>query len=99
MQKLIIAIVSNEDSTAASRALTKGGFSVTRLATTGGFLLSGNTTMLVGTTGWMKPSISLGKTAASAIKWFPAILPLMPACTPMSRCRSPWAAPPSSSLM
>ena len=40
MQKLIIAIVSNEDSTAASRALTKGGFSVTRLATTGGFLLS-----------------------------------------------------------
>ena len=45
MQKLIIAIVSNEDSTAASRALTKGGFS----ATTGGFLLSGNTTMLVGT--------------------------------------------------
>ena len=48
MQKLIIAIVSNEDSTAASRALTKGGFSVTRLAT-GGFLLSGNTTMLVGT--------------------------------------------------
>ena len=43
MQKLIIAIVSNEDSTAASRALTKGGFSVTRLATTGGFLLSGNT--------------------------------------------------------
>ncbi len=49
MQKLIIAIVSNEDSTAASRALTKGGFSVTRLATTGGFLLSGKTTMLVGT--------------------------------------------------
>ena len=49
MQKLIIAIVSNEDSTAASRALTKGGFSVTRLATTGGFLQAGNTTFLVGT--------------------------------------------------
>ena len=48
MQKLIIAIVSNEDSTAASRALTKGGFSVTRLATTGGFLRAGNTTLLVG---------------------------------------------------
>ena len=47
MQKLIIAIVSNEDSTAASRALTKGGFSVTRLATTGGFLMSGNTTLHV----------------------------------------------------
>ena len=49
MQKLIIAIVSNEDSTAASRALTKGGFSVTRLATTGGFLQVGNTTLLIGT--------------------------------------------------
>ena len=48
MQKLIIAIVSNEDSTAASRALTKGGFSVTRLATTGGFLLSGNTSFNAG---------------------------------------------------
>ena len=97
MQKLIIAIVSNEDSTAASRALTKGGFSVTRLATTGGFLLSGNTTMLVGTDADRvdEAIISLGRTAASAIKWFPAILPLMPVCTPMSRCRSLWAAPPS----
>ena len=47
MQKLIIAIVSNEDSTAASRALTKGGFSVTRLATTGGFLMAGNMTLLI----------------------------------------------------
>lgn len=49
MKKLIIAIVSNEDSAAASRALTKEKFWVTRLATTGGFLMSGNTTMLVGT--------------------------------------------------
>ena len=47
--KLVIAIVSNEDSTAASRALTKAHYSVTRLATTGGFLMSGNTTLLVGT--------------------------------------------------
>lgn len=47
--KLIIAIVSNEDSSVASRALTKAKFSVTRLATTGGFLMSGNTTLLVGT--------------------------------------------------
>lgn len=49
MKKLVIAIVSNEDSTVASRALTKAGFWVTRLATTGGFLMSGNTTMLIGT--------------------------------------------------
>jgi uncharacterized protein YaaQ len=47
--KLIIAIVSGEDSSKVARALTKAGFSVTKLATTGGFLLSGNTTFIVGT--------------------------------------------------
>ena len=37
--KLILAIVSNDDSGAVSSALTRGGFSVTKLATTGGFLI------------------------------------------------------------
>ena len=46
--KLILAIVSNDDSGAVSSALTRGGFSVTKLATTGGFLRAGNTTLLVG---------------------------------------------------
>ena len=45
---LSLAIVSNDDSSAVSAALTKGGFSVTRLATTGGFLRAGNTTIIVG---------------------------------------------------
>ncbi len=47
--KLIMAIVSGEDSSKVSRALTKAGFSVTKLATTGGFLMSGNTTFIIGT--------------------------------------------------
>lgn len=47
--KLILAIVSNDDSASVSAALTKGNFSVTRLATTGGFLRAGNTTIIVGT--------------------------------------------------
>jgi uncharacterized protein YaaQ len=47
--KLIFAIVSNDDASSVSSALTKGGFSVTRLATTGGFLRAGNTTIIVGT--------------------------------------------------
>ena len=47
--KLIMAIVSGDDSSKVSRALTKSNFSVTKLATTGGFLMSGNTTFLVGT--------------------------------------------------
>ncbi|MEG0823375.1 MAG: cyclic-di-AMP receptor [Erysipelotrichaceae bacterium] len=47
--KLIVAIMSNDDSPAVSSALTKENFSVTRLATTGGFLRAGNTTLIVGT--------------------------------------------------
>lgn len=47
--KLIFAIVSNDDSSKVSSALTKARFSVTKLATTGGFLLSGNTTFIIGT--------------------------------------------------
>ena len=47
--KLIIAIVSNDDSHALSNALTKENFSVTKLSTTGGFLKMGNTTLVVGT--------------------------------------------------
>ena len=46
--KLVLAIVNKDDSTAVSTALTKEGFSVTKLATTGGFLMAGNTTFLVG---------------------------------------------------
>ncbi|MCL2108111.1 MAG: cyclic-di-AMP receptor [Oscillospiraceae bacterium] len=45
--KLIYAIVNNDDSHSVSNALTQSGFSVTKLASTGGFLMSGNTTFLV----------------------------------------------------
>ncbi|MEG2174132.1 MAG: cyclic-di-AMP receptor [Oscillospiraceae bacterium] len=47
--KLIFAIVSNDDSARVQAALTKVHFQVTRLATTGGFLLAGNTTFICGT--------------------------------------------------
>jgi len=47
--KLIIAVVSNDDSHSLSNALTKENYAVTKLATTGGFLKIGNTTMLIGT--------------------------------------------------
>ena len=46
--KLIFAIVSNDDSSKVSKELTKNRFSVTKLATTGGFLRAGNTTLLLG---------------------------------------------------
>ena len=47
--KLILAIVNNEDAARAIDALMKAGFFVTRLSTTGGFLMLGNTTLLIGT--------------------------------------------------
>ena len=47
--KLVIAIVNNDDSAVVSSALTKEGFFVTKLSTTGGFLMVGNTTLLIGT--------------------------------------------------
>lgn len=47
--KLIIAIINKEDSTEVSQALTKARYSVTKLATTGGFLMSGNITLIIGT--------------------------------------------------
>ena len=47
--KLIIAIVSNDDTSAVTSTLTEHGYYITRLSTTGGFLRAGNTTLLVGT--------------------------------------------------
>ncbi|MDR2646961.1 MAG: cyclic-di-AMP receptor [Oscillospiraceae bacterium] len=46
--KLIIAIVNNDDSAAVASMLTKEKFGVTKLSTTGGFLMVGNTTFLIG---------------------------------------------------
>ena len=46
--KLILAIISDEDAKDCIATLNKGRFSVTRLATTGGFLSKKNTTLLVG---------------------------------------------------
>ena len=46
--KLIVAIVDKKDSDAVSENITSKGLSVTKLATVGGFLGKGNTTLLVG---------------------------------------------------
>ncbi len=46
--KLVLAIINHDDASAVTNALTKQGFSSTKLATTGGFLMAGNTTILVG---------------------------------------------------
>lgn len=54
--KLIIAIVQDEDATRLISSLMDEGFSVTKLATTGGFLKAGNTTLLIGVEDDKKPA-------------------------------------------
>ena len=46
--KLVIAIVQGEDAGRTVQALSTAGISVTRFASSGGFLQQGNVTLLVG---------------------------------------------------
>lgn len=46
--KLVIAIVNSDDVSTVIRSLSKNGFSSTSLATTGGFLMRKNVTLLIG---------------------------------------------------
>jgi uncharacterized protein YaaQ len=46
--KMVFAIVHDEDGPKVMEQLNKGGFSVTKLSSSGGFLRAGNTTLLVG---------------------------------------------------
>ncbi len=45
--KLIFAIVNSDDSHSVSSAITKAGFRATKLASSGGFLSTGNTTFMI----------------------------------------------------
>ena len=46
--KLVVAIIHDEDAHDLISALSEAKFGVTKLASTGGFLRAGNTTILVG---------------------------------------------------
>ncbi len=48
MYKLVIAIVQDQDANILVEEVTKANFRVTKLSTSGGFLKSGNTTLLMG---------------------------------------------------
>ena len=45
--KLVYAVVNSDDTRNVANAVTKAGFSATKLSSTGGFLSSGNTTFLI----------------------------------------------------
>ena len=46
--KMVLAVIDKDDAHDVISNLSKAGFSITRLSTTGGFLRSGNVTILVG---------------------------------------------------
>lgn len=46
--KLVTAIIHDDDAHSVMDELSKRGFGVTKLASTGGFLKSGNTTLFIG---------------------------------------------------
>ena len=51
--KMITAIINKRDANEVCESLSKAGFFFTKMATVGGFLTSGNTTLLIGTEGEM----------------------------------------------
>ncbi len=55
--KLILAIVEDDDATQLLSALVQRGFGATKLASTGGFLLRGNTTVLIGVEDTQVPAV------------------------------------------
>lgn len=49
MMKLVLAIVHDIDGNNVINALSRHGYQATKLASTGGFLKAGNTTLMIGT--------------------------------------------------
>jgi uncharacterized protein YaaQ len=47
--KLILAVIQDRDTNDLLKALSAGGHRATRLSSSGGFLRSGNTTLMIGT--------------------------------------------------
>jgi len=46
--KLILAVVQDEDTDALTEALVKAGYRFTKISTTGSFLRTGNTSLMIG---------------------------------------------------
>jgi uncharacterized protein YaaQ len=46
--KLVVAVIHDEDNHELVKKLSKKGYNITKLASTGGFLKTGNTTLMIG---------------------------------------------------
>ncbi|NLL49561.1 MAG: hypothetical protein GX249_13385 [Firmicutes bacterium] len=78
--KLVITVVEDNDVAFLMEALIDKGYQATRLASTGGFLLQGNTTLLIGVQdGQVDPVIDIIKsTCAPRKKIIPQMTPELP---------------------
>ena len=97
--KLLMAIVSSDDSRDVLDRLTKAGFRATVISTTGGFLREGNTTIFLGTEDQKVPQAIdiLRQVCRRRTQW---VSPLptwkVRGWRCRSRSRSAWAAPSCS---
>jgi uncharacterized protein YaaQ len=55
--RLVVSIVHSDDADQLTAALRDGGFSSTKVSTTGGFLREGNATILIGTEDTTVPAV------------------------------------------
>ena len=83
--KLVIAIVQDEDAGRVVSALMDKGFGVTKLATTGGFLHGGNTTLMIGVEkDKVQETLDVIKSKSSTRKEFMVIPSALPGYTDSS---------------
>ena len=99
--KLVTAIVNKEDSKAVCNELLRSHFYVTRLATTGGFLMAGNMTLMIGTEDERVDECiaCISKCCKQRTEIVPAPPPSAWGWRAPCPSRSRWAAPPSLSPM
>ena len=80
--KLIIAIVQNDDAKRLTRQLVKEGIRVTRMASTGGFLHGGNTTLMIGVENdYLEAALTIIKEKSSMRKEYMVIPTTLPGYT------------------
>lgn len=85
--KMITAIVNRKDSNEVCQALMEAGFYFTKMASTGGFLTAGNTTLMIGTeSGQVDRAIGIIRSHCSR-----RVEPV----TPMAHAASQTASPPT----
>ncbi len=79
--KLIIAIVQDEDTPALTEALVAAGYRFTKVSTTGSFLRTGNTSLLIGVEDAAVPAV-MGILRRTCRRRMQVAIPYSPALEP-----------------